>query len=110
MAQISSIAPPPDPNPLIQSGAVKSAPTAIATQKTTPATSPATGIPADEALSSPLQVQLTRFSSVLSGLQKNATATRAQYVQAHNKVKSGTYKVDPTDVSRSIVTDMLLKQ
>jgi len=100
MAQISPIRPSPDPISNLNSGGLKSG-TAGSTTRT----------PTDEAqTSSPLQAQLTRLSSVLNGLQANASTSRAQYVQAYNKVKSGSYTVDPLDVSRSIVEDMLTKQ
>ena len=66
--------------------------------------------PLPDPQASPLQVQLTRLSSVLNSLQTNAAQTRAQYVQADSKVKSGTYTIDPLEVSRSIVQDLLTKQ
>jgi hypothetical protein len=53
------------------------------------------------------EFQLTRLSSVLNGLRRGATAMRAQFVQAMGAVKSGTYKVDPMQVSRRIVGDSL---
>ncbi len=100
MAQISPISSSPDPISNLKSGSAKSG-TTTSTQRT----------PVDEAqTSSPLQAQLTRLSSVLNGLQANAATTRAQYVQAYNKVKSGSYTVDPLEVSRSIVEDMLTTQ
>ena len=51
--------------------------------------------------------QLTKLSSVLNGLRKGASVMRAQFVQAMNAVKSGTYQVDPMQVSRRIVGDSL---
>jgi hypothetical protein len=51
--------------------------------------------------------QLTKLSSVLNGLKRGATVMRAQFVQAMGAVKSGTYKVDPMQVSRRIVGDSL---
>jgi hypothetical protein len=52
-------------------------------------------------------LQLTKLSSVLNGLKRGATVMRAQFVQAMGAVKSGTYKVDPMQVSRRIVGDSL---
>jgi len=103
MAQISSIGPSPDPQ--VQSSAIKGGFTNSAQKNTSTAGS--SNIQSDETQSSPLQAQLTRLSSVLNGLQQNASATRAQYVQAYNKVKSGTYSVDSSDISKSLVDDML---
>ncbi len=102
MAQISPIRPSSDPISNLTSGALRNGPAA---QRGTVAAQ------GDEAqTSSPLQAQLTRLSSVLNGLQSNAATTRANYVQAYNKIKSGSYSVDPLEVSRSIVEDMLTKQ
>jgi hypothetical protein len=106
MAQVSSISPLPDPNSHLQS--VKSG-SANSPSKNTPATVPA-GVQSDEAQPSALQAQLTRLSGVLNGLQQTAASTRAQYVQAYNQVKSGTYTVNPLDVSRSIVNELLSAQ
>jgi anti-sigma28 factor (negative regulator of flagellin synthesis) len=108
MAQISSLGSLPDPisnvSPALKSGSANAAPRA------TPASTTSATAQSDETQSSPLQAQVTRLSSVLNSLQANAANTRAQYVQASNKVKSGTYKVDSLDVSKSIVQDLLAKQ
>jgi anti-sigma28 factor (negative regulator of flagellin synthesis) len=101
MAQISPIGPSSDPISNLTPGQIKNG----------PASSPQRSVQSDEAqTSTPLQAQLTRLSSVLNGLQSNAALSRAQYVQAYNKVKSGSYNVDALEVSRSIVEDMLTKQ
>ncbi len=101
MAQISPIRPSPDPISNLTASQIKSG----------TASSPQRSAQSDEVqTSSPLQAQLTRLSAVLNGLQSNAALTRAQYVQAYNKVKSGSYTVDPREVSRSIVEDMLTRQ
>lgn len=105
MAQISSFGALPDPNVHLSSGAGKtSSSSSTLKSSTTQSSSSAT---TDQAETSPIQAQLTRLSSVLSSLQKNANSTRTQYVQALNKVKSGTYSVSSLDVSRSIVSDLL---
>jgi hypothetical protein len=102
MAQISPISSAPDPISNLTSGRLKKG----TAQKSAP-----NSAQVDEAqTSSPLQAQLTRLSSVLNGLQTNAVTTRAQYVQAYNQVKAGTYSVDALEVSRSIVQDMLTRQ
>ncbi len=100
MAQISSIGSLPDPIPSISTSSVKAG-SSSSSQKATQT---------DEAQASPIQATLSRLSSVLNGLQQNATVARSQYVQAYNKVKSGTYSVSSADVSRSMVDDMLKNQ
>ena len=107
MAQISSFGALPDPSLHLPSGTSRTS-SATGTPKNA-ATQSSLSAASDQAETSPLQFQLTRLSSVLSSLQQNATTSRAQYVQALNKVKSGTYKVDSLDVSRSIVNDLLTK-
>jgi anti-sigma28 factor (negative regulator of flagellin synthesis) len=108
MAQISSLGSLPDPISNLSS-ALKSG-LANPAQRATPASTTSAAAQSDETQASPLQAQLTRLSSVLNSLQSNAANTRAQYVQASNKVKSGTYKVDSLDVSKSIIQDLLTKQ
>lgn len=53
------------------------------------------------------QLQLTRLSSVLNGLQQGASVMRSQLSKALTAVRSGSYEVDPLQVSRSIVSDCL---
>jgi anti-sigma28 factor (negative regulator of flagellin synthesis) len=108
MAQISSLGSSPDQNSAIQTGPLQSGPNTSAPKALSASLSGSAQT--DEAQPSPLQAQLTRLSSVLSGLQKNAAATRAQYVQAQTKIKSGSYSVDALGVSRSLVNDMLTRQ
>jgi TolA-binding protein len=105
MPQISSFGALPESNAHVSPAATKSAAASAAKKATI--SSPSSSGATDETQVSPLQSQLTRLSSVLNGLQKNANANRAQYVQALSKVKSGTYTIDPLDVSRSIVNDLL---
>jgi anti-sigma28 factor (negative regulator of flagellin synthesis) len=51
--------------------------------------------------------QLTKLSSVLNGLKRGASAMRAQVTHAMEAVRSGDYRVDPLQVSRSIVLDSM---
>ena len=103
MAQISSLGALPDPVSRIPAGTpATSAGKSAALAKSTP-----TSTGSDETQASPLQAQLTRLSAVLNGLQGNAATSRAQYVQALNEVKSGTYQVNSAQVSHSIVNDLL---
>lgn len=51
--------------------------------------------------------QLTRLSSVLNGLENGATAIRRHTQEATLAVKSGTYSVDPVQLSRRIVGETL---
>ena len=62
---------------------------------------------AEDAATSAYQGQLTRLSSILSGLQLGASKLRSQFVSAASQVRSGTYQLDPLQISRSIVTDLL---
>ncbi|MBV9157344.1 MAG: hypothetical protein JO097_13855 [Acidobacteriaceae bacterium] len=48
-------------------------------------------------------VQLSRLSSVLNGLEQGASAMRRHVLQAMRAVRSGTYIVDPVQLSRRIV-------
>jgi hypothetical protein len=51
--------------------------------------------------------QLTKLSSVINGLKRGASVMRTQATQAMNAVRSGSYQVDPLQVSRRIVSDSL---
>jgi hypothetical protein len=53
-------------------------------------------------------MQLTKLSSVLSSLKKGASIMRSQAAQVMKAVRSGTYQVDPLQVSRSIVGESLV--
>lgn len=52
-------------------------------------------------------VQLSRLSSVLNGLENGASAMRRHALQAMRAVQSGTYSVDPAQLSRRIVVETL---
>jgi anti-sigma28 factor (negative regulator of flagellin synthesis) len=52
-------------------------------------------------------LQLTKLSSVLNSLKKGASVMRSQVGQVMTSVRSGTYQVDPMQVSRSIVGESL---
>jgi hypothetical protein len=52
-------------------------------------------------------LQLTKLSSVLNSLKKGASAMRSQVANVMASVRSGTYQVDPIQVSRSIVGESL---
>ena len=104
MSKISSLGALPDPGAGLNVGQANNS----AALRNAAAAKVATPTPAtDETQTSPLQAQLTRLSGVLNSLQTHASATRTQFVQALNKVKSGTYQVDTSAVSRSIVDDLL---
>jgi hypothetical protein len=51
--------------------------------------------------------QLTRLSSVLNGLENGATAMRRHAQEAMRAVQSGTYAVDPKQLSQRIVGEAL---
>jgi hypothetical protein len=51
------------------------------------------------------EMQLTKLSSVLNGLEHGASAMRRHAMQAMQAVKSGTYTIDASAVSRSIIGD-----
>lgn len=55
----------------------------------------------------PSGVQLSKLSSVLNGLDHGASAMQRQLAQAIAAIKSGTYKVDASAVSRRIVGECL---
>ena len=48
-------------------------------------------------------VQLSRLSSILNGLESGASAMRRHVQQAMSAVRSGSYKVDPLQLSRRII-------
>ncbi len=52
-------------------------------------------------------LQLTKLSGVLNSLKNGASAMRSQLVQVMTAVRSGTYQVDPLQVSRSIVGESI---
>lgn len=52
-------------------------------------------------------LQLTKLSGVLNSLKKGASTMRSQLAQVMKAVQSGTYVVDPLQVSRSIVGESL---
>lgn len=52
-------------------------------------------------------VQLSKLSSVLNGLEGGATAIRRHVVEAMRAVRSGTYCVDPLQLSRRIIGEAL---
>ena len=51
--------------------------------------------------------QLANLSSVLNGLEGNASIIRQHVRDAMNAVQSGTYRIDPVQLSRCIVSDAL---
>ena len=53
------------------------------------------------------ELQLTKFSGVLSSLKKGASSMRSQLTQVMAAVQSGTYEVDSLQVSRNIVAESL---
>ena len=52
-------------------------------------------------------LQLTKFSGVLNSLKKGAFSMRTQSTQVMGAVQSGTYEVDPLQVSRNIVAESI---
>lgn len=55
----------------------------------------------------PEATQLSRLSSVLNGLEGGASAMRRHTQNAIQAIQSGTYNVDPLQLSRRIVGDAL---
>jgi len=51
--------------------------------------------------------QLFRLGAVLNGLETGATAMHKRLVQVMSAVQSGTYKIDPIQLSRRIIGDTL---
>jgi anti-sigma28 factor (negative regulator of flagellin synthesis) len=76
----------------------------VNSQKASASASPGSS---DDTTTSAYQSQLSRLSSVLSGLQLGANKIRAQALNAANQIKSGNYNLDPLQVSKSIVSDLL---
>jgi hypothetical protein len=75
-------------------------------QTSVPQTSvPQTSAPQASALQD--DSQLTKLSSVLNSSKKGASAMRSQLSPVVTKVQSGTYEVDPLQVSRRIVGESL---
>ncbi len=54
------------------------------------------------------EMQLTKLSSVLNGLEQGASAMRHHAVQAKRAVQSGTYTIDASAVSRSIIGECVV--
>lgn len=52
-------------------------------------------------------LQFTKLSSALSSLKKSSSVMRSQATQVMSSVRSGTYQIDPMQVSRSIVGESL---
>ena len=63
--------------------------------------------PASDVLAAPVEMQLTKLSSVLNGLDQGASAMRRHVTQAMAALKSGTYKVNASAVSRLIISESL---
>ncbi len=67
--------------------------------------------PATPAAENPLQdieaFQLSKLSSILNGLEGGASAIRRHVVEAMRSVRSGTYRIDPLQLSRRIVGEAL---
>jgi hypothetical protein len=103
MSKISTLGPVQD---TVTQQAIANAKTvrALKTQATAGSTP---SVVADDATSTSYQTQLTKLSSILNGLQLGATQIRSQYLNAASQVKAGTYQVDPLEISRSIVSDLL---
>jgi hypothetical protein len=51
--------------------------------------------------------QLNKLSSVINGLNKGAKAIRSHMTVASGAVRSGTYRVDPLQISQRIIRDCL---
>lgn len=67
-----------------------------------------TGMPTnDAAIHNAETFQLTRLSSVINGLENGATAMRRHAQEAMKAVRSGTYAVDPKQLSQRIVGEAL---
>lgn len=63
--------------------------------------------PIDVATHNAETFQLTRLSSVLNGLENGASAMRLHAQEAMRAVRSGTYAIDPVQLSRRIVGETL---
>ena len=67
-----------------------------------------TGMPTNEAATHNAETfQLTRLSSVINGLENGASAMRRHAQEATQAVRSGTYVVDPKQLSQRIVGEAL---
>lgn len=75
--------------------------TNLATTSIDPGTAPETLMQHTEA------VQLSMLSSVLNGLEGGASLMRRHAQEAMHAVRSGTYVVDPIQLSRIIVREAL---
>ncbi|MGA8025957.1 MAG: hypothetical protein WB992_02350 [Bryobacteraceae bacterium] len=64
-----------------------------------------TAEPPDTTAETTQAVQLSRLSSILNGLESGASAMHRHLQHAMSAVRSGTYKVDPLQLSRRIVGD-----
>jgi hypothetical protein len=51
--------------------------------------------------------QLSKLSSVLRALNRGANAIRSRITAASGAVRSGTYRVDPLQLSQRIIRDCL---
>jgi hypothetical protein len=51
--------------------------------------------------------QLSKLSSVLRALNRGANAIRSHIAEASGAVRSGTYRVDPIQLSQRIIRDCL---
>jgi anti-sigma28 factor (negative regulator of flagellin synthesis) len=69
------------------------------------------GTGATEAAGGPAEssdgVQLSKLSSVLNGLESGASAIRRHVQQAMTAVRTGSYRVDPLQLSKRIVGEAL---
>jgi anti-sigma28 factor (negative regulator of flagellin synthesis) len=54
------------------------------------------------------QLHFTKLSSVLNNWKQGTTKTRAKVGQVMSAVRSGSYQIEPQQVSRSIVNDSLI--
>ncbi len=61
----------------------------------------------DPVAQNPEAFQLTRLSSVLNGLENGAAAMHRHTLEAMRAVRSGTYSVDPVQLSHRIVGEAL---
>lgn len=52
-------------------------------------------------------LQLSKLSSVLNGLENGASAIRQHVLEAMKAVRTGTYEVDATELSKRIVGEAL---
>ncbi len=76
-----------------------------ATNNNPPLLVDAAPLPAERQLT---EMQLTNLGSVLNGLEHGASAMHRHVVEATTAVKSGTYAVDASAVSRCIVGESVV--